>query len=170
MPLLSVFEFDDVIAVVDVDRMEFAKDVLAEQPIKVDAKNCGESIEIHDGDGTLQPGVAIELKIYRDGDTFTHETRRAGAVRGAKLITEWAITSDTDDGARGAGIEQENYRSAVDFGLHENHRLRGAKWKTNDFGVSAIGKWKQEQQRKKYETPAMSLSEAGDDSAGVRND
>jgi hypothetical protein len=62
-----LFEFDLVVAVVDVDGSEFAEHIFAEESVEVGAQNVAEAIEIHDGDAAGEPCTRIIDWTVRNG-------------------------------------------------------------------------------------------------------
>ena len=61
-----MFEFDLVVAVVDVDGSEFAEHIFAEESVEVGAQNVAEAIEIHDGDAAGEPCGDLDVAIVCD--------------------------------------------------------------------------------------------------------
>jgi hypothetical protein len=136
----SVFEFDDVGVVVDADGVESPQDVLAEQSVKLDSENLTETIKVHDGNTLAGPYVIRQFEIDRQDHTVAGDPRTSGvAFNGAQTERHLAVNVGADDGARGAGIEQERDRTAIYLAFHDDHRLRGAEWDAQNARTGAIG-------------------------------
>jgi len=136
-----LFEFDLVVTVVDVDRVKFPENVLAQEPIEVGAENFAEAVEIHHGDAAGEPGVAIELEIDGQSHALADKARLlAGALRKAKTVADVAVGSGAHNRSRGAGVEQKCYGLTVDLAFDEDHRLNRAKREMDNVGMRDIPK------------------------------
>ena len=134
-----LFEFDLVVTVVDVDRVKFPENVLAQEPIEVGAENIAEAVEIHDRDAAGEPGVAIKLEIDRQSDRLADKARLlAGALRESKAVADVTVDFRADDRARGTRVEQKCHGLAVHLALHQDHRLNRAKRKVDDVGMREV--------------------------------
>ena len=114
-----LFEFDDAGAVVDADGAEFAKDVLPQEAVELDADTLGEIPQTHDRHGLGKQKPIRDFQIHAQAQRITHNAGAlAGTLDGGRRHA--GAHFGADDGVIGAGIEQKRSRAAVHLGINQD--------------------------------------------------
>jgi len=135
----SFLKFDHMRAVVDAYGAELAKEILAQQRVKLHVKHLLQLLQVHDGDLLCSPHILAQPHIGGTSQRISDQASAPLSARHARqLEPNVTVNFCADDGTVGASIQQKYGGIAVHSALDNDQRLHGTEWNSHRAGMGGI--------------------------------